>query len=77
MPKSVLDPKFKSKRLRSAIIGKRKVMGLSQKDVSGQLLMNQSSYSDREKTGNFTFDQLATIFKLLDFSNEEIAQLFR
>lgn len=60
--------------LRNLIRGKAKNMKLSQKQIAEELNITQSAYSKRLERMAFNANELITIFRVLDFSGEEIAK---
>lgn len=77
MPRVRLDPHYNEKQLATKIIGKRKLLGLTQRDIATKLGISQQSYGIKEKTARFTYSELVVLFKSLLFDDLEITKTMK
>lgn len=77
MPTSILDEHLRGKRLREKVTGKRKALGITQKEAAYYLGISQPTYGRKEREADFNFTELTMLFDLLKFTDEEIAWIFK
>lgn len=64
-------------RMREKIIGKRNLLKMTQEEVAEQMYTTRSNYQYLETKGEFSFDDLANLFHILKFTEEEILEAFK
>ncbi len=75
---SRLDPRYKSHRFKSILRNARERNGI---ESQGELLersgIKPSTFYDHLREGDFTWKELRMLFKVANFTNEEILEVMR
>lgn len=64
-------------RLVSKIYGDMKVKHIPQRQMAAELGITQQAFSKKLKTAQFTFSDLYTIFRVLEFTDGEILTVMK
>ena len=78
MPKSYITKQDKlNNDLVALIYGLMKVKNVTQKQIADRLYISQPAFYGKLKRKKLTFEDLVTIFEMLDFTDEQILSVMR
>lgn len=78
MPRVLLSKKkYKGTDLVAYIVGEMYTRDLSQSDIAKELGITQQAFSYRLKNHLFTYEDLLTLFQILETPNDKILEMMR
>ena len=78
MPKVYLTKQDKlNNELVALIYGNMKVKHVTQKQIADRLLISQPAFNGKLKRKKLTFEDLVTVFEILEFTDDQILSVMR
>lgn len=77
MPLVKLDKGYSHEKLDRVVRRKKSDHKIINKQIANQLSVSERGILYKRKNGFYTFDELVKLFSYLEFTDEEIASVFR